>query len=371
MVNIIVYPFTYQSHGIGFSEWIAIFTLALAPLIAHIAGGVPHPSILCKTEPRWHDFICVYNPTSIIWRYAAIADRRIRARDWSATDMAASNALFWTVRGWDGSEDMIIASLPYSTNLPPRSRAEPWSWESIKTLIITLQGLQAFYIFTGVFKGVSGANSGIQDAVNLIFYPLSILGFFRLFAAGWLTSDFSYTTRDNMWLELAAQHTDPLQQIDDGRGKSSIDSESGMLSSSAREVQVVSRFRPTSYLPSVGFRYTYLTLLLGAWTLALLWATPLLAQDVWERSLTTMLLGVFYLYFMTLSCVIYLKYFSSGGTQSTIIPCVSAPWYKVYTITVWAFMAVMFIVACCETIRMPCGNYTSLGEAYWNGRTNC
>lgn len=77
-----VESFEYQSYNIPFDEWITLFTLSLAPLLPHIAAGVPLPSLLIdnkKARPSWHDKICLYKPTSIRWRYTAITDRRIRA----------------------------------------------------------------------------------------------------------------------------------------------------------------------------------------------------------------------------------------------------------------------------------------------------
>ncbi len=35
----------YQSSGVNFSDWIELFTLCLAPLIAHLVAGVPEPGM--------------------------------------------------------------------------------------------------------------------------------------------------------------------------------------------------------------------------------------------------------------------------------------------------------------------------------------
>ena len=132
-----VLPIRHQSQDIGFSDWITLLTLCLAPLIAHVVVGTPAPSYLCNSRPKWHQRICHYNPTSILWRYAAITDRRIRANSWNNADLAATNALFWTARRWDGSEAMVNRSLSHCVHLPERSRISIFSREMIKTLIIT------------------------------------------------------------------------------------------------------------------------------------------------------------------------------------------------------------------------------------------
>ncbi|KXJ86029.1 hypothetical protein Micbo1qcDRAFT_219873 [Microdochium bolleyi] len=384
--SVLIYPFNAQSQqeqNIPFSEWITLFTVSLAPLIAHIAAGTPHPSILSSQycqRPSWHDSICLYNPTSILWRYAAIADRRIRARDWGVADLAASNALFWTgtprnttttIGGWNGTEAMITASIPYCTALPLHAHAELLSWETVKTAIITLQGVQALYVLAGGVgrsSSVEGANTGLQDAVDNAFFPFTLIGLFRLTAAYWLTSTgFGYAARDEVWMELAAsrQPTRPgHDQLNQGPA-------------------APDRFRPTSYVPSILFRTTYLLFMLAVWALALLKGTPLVG-DTFRRSVTTLLNGSFYIFFMTVSCGVYVYYSmvparhtgrggsaDGAGIRSTVLPCMGRLWYKCYTVVVFAWMAAMFVVACCETVRMPCGRYTSLGREFWGGRTDC
>ncbi|KAI1137161.1 hypothetical protein F5Y05DRAFT_388330 [Hypoxylon sp. FL0543] len=156
-------PFRFQSGDIPFSDWVSVITVSLAPLLAHIVAGVPEPTVLRLDEPRWHDRIGHYNPTSILWRYAAIADRRMRALKWDEGTLAATNSLFWTPKGWNGSEDMVTRALPYCTRLPRGSRLKLFSWETAKTIITTIQGSQA--VATGIsnFYGpndLSGYKSG-------------------------------------------------------------------------------------------------------------------------------------------------------------------------------------------------------------------
>jgi hypothetical protein len=99
--------FTSDHPALDLGKLISLWTLALAPLIAHVIAGAPEPIYLCAEPPRWIDCAVSWNPTSIIWRYFAIFDRRICAKDWNPEILASSNALFWTTNGWNGSEDMI------------------------------------------------------------------------------------------------------------------------------------------------------------------------------------------------------------------------------------------------------------------------
>ena len=136
--------------------------------------------------------MCSYNPTSIIWRYAAITDRRIRAIQWSRRDLAATNAIFWTSDGWNGGEEMVTTSATYCLRYPESTRVEILSLTMLKTVITTLQGASAFYILVGSVAGVALPGVAIGFGVDTLFFPLSILGCLRLCAAAWLTDDFVY-----------------------------------------------------------------------------------------------------------------------------------------------------------------------------------
>lgn len=440
-----VRPFTLSTPNISFGEWISILTVALAPLIAHIAAGTPHPSILTKRAsqgPKWHDSMCLHNPTSIFWRYAAIADRRIRAREWSSKDMAAANAIFWTGTptrkkkrnastgyatvgggeesqektpqqraqdperaqpeegdfreaqggGWNGTEEMVLASLPYCTELPLHARAEFLSWATITTIIITLQGIQSLVALgNGARRTARGDIAGFPDGVDTLYSPFTILGLFRLCAAAYLTSSgFAYTARDDVWTISTGERVADEHAGASGTGGAGLhdpqhDSRSDHAAApgaAARDANQRgptmsgnsgSRYRPTSYLRSVLFRCVYMLLLLLTWVLAILRGTPMLTDrsGVWVRSTTTALSGSFYFFFTSCTCVLFAVYFWRGATRSTIIPCVETLWYKIYTVLVFAWMLTMLVVACCETSRLPCGQYTSLAEKYWDGRTDC
>src|SRR5271154_709206 len=100
--------FTIQCHHIDFSEWMSLFTLCLTPLAVHIFAGVPEPIVLKDPKPQWRDRICHLNPTSIFWRYYAITVRRWCAKRWEPDDVAATNAVFWTGKKWNGSEKIMI-----------------------------------------------------------------------------------------------------------------------------------------------------------------------------------------------------------------------------------------------------------------------
>src|SRR5947207_1510421 len=88
--------FTYQSQHTQFQTWFEYITLCFAALVAHLVGGVGSPIVIPSfaEPPSWSACLPHYNPTSIVWRWYAIAGRRLRACNWDAADMAACNAVF-------------------------------------------------------------------------------------------------------------------------------------------------------------------------------------------------------------------------------------------------------------------------------------
>lgn len=195
----VAYHFIFNTHTQQFSlsEWISSLTLCLAPLIVHIISGVTEPVYLSTTRPLWHDRIVHFNPTSIIWRYFAITDRRARAKLWTAYGMSASSALFWTDKGWDGVEHMIQDSVPFSVLQPSQSHTAFFSTSTLKSCTISLQGVQALYLLAGTISSGTVRDFYVPSVVSL-FLPLAILGLLRLPAAFWLTEETSYRNCDEL-----------------------------------------------------------------------------------------------------------------------------------------------------------------------------
>ncbi|KAI6091692.1 hypothetical protein F4821DRAFT_255003 [Hypoxylon rubiginosum] len=345
-----IHPIAYQSCKISFTEWVSLLTLCLAPLIAHIAAGVPQPSFLHERSPRWHERIGLYNPTTILWRYAAIADRRIRAKYWDRKVFAATNALFWTSRGWDGSEEMITLSSPYCTHLPEHTRIALFSRESIKTLIVTLQGTQAV-VSLGLALGGKSASDGFVTfmGVDLIFFPLAFIGLVRLFCAFWLTDDFAYASLRSTALvgddSTSAKVNDTRVSMDSLLGD-------GTTDSSPKE----DRFLPTSYLWSKVFRGLFLFPLLGLWVVCLLFILQPEGGKMFTA--TSFLMALFYLVFISASIFIC-GFYLARGHSSTTIPSIGSVWYKCYTGLLLGMVLVIFVVACIETRHTTCGKWTS------------
>ncbi|KAK4442027.1 hypothetical protein QBC34DRAFT_419355 [Podospora aff. communis PSN243] len=259
-----VAPLAYQSGDLSFSQWMTLFTLCLAPIIAHIIAGAPEPTYLCRSRPKWHERMCIYSPFTILWRYAAITDRRIRALHWSPSDLAAANAIFWTSHGWDGSEEMAARSVQYCVRLPDHSRMTLFSSDSIKTIIVTLQGIQAIFL-NGPQAYKTGGNVGFiaqwHAGVSFgnITSVLALYGLLRLFAAFWITDEFSYVSLDD--IPLAASRAWAISS--DSLQIQTTETDVELLVQSQHDgdqlKMLPTRFMPTSIWSRI-FRFAYVSL---------------------------------------------------------------------------------------------------------------
>lgn len=344
-----VLPPLLQSQGTDFTDWISLTTLCLAPLIAHLAAGAPQPSYLTSTNPRWHDRICHYIPTSIVWRYAAITDRRIRSSNWDIPSTAAANALFWTPEGWDGSERMATCSLEYCTHLPETTRVDFLSWDMAKTLIITLQGVQAIYDLGG--NASPGGPVRVFPTLDVIFSLLAILGLYRLFAALWLTNHFAYAPHNKTPGPAATRRL-------------SLDS---LLEQPEQLASTENYYRSTAYLPSRVFRSMFFGLMLFVWV-ALLWHT-FGSIIMSTQNFSFLICLILYHFILVPSLVVIGYYFVRGMTTTTIIPCISATWYKIYSVVVIGLMICLVVISSMETRKTPCGVWTVTGGFegdYWS-----
>jgi hypothetical protein len=346
-------PIQYNSKCITFAEWISLLTLCLAPLLIHIIAGAPPISNISSTRPRWYERLCHYNPTSILWRYAAITDRRIRALHWDKNDIAASNAIFWTADGWNGGEELVIAATPYCLRYPDHNIVPLFSSTTVKTIFTTLQGASAVYALVALQFGAKDLSFSVFMAVDMIFFPLAVLGLLRLCAALWLVDDFEYAWRDGI---DTARRSLPLQRlqrkINDSQSLDSpIDLDTLLPTSSTSHL----RFQaPNACWGSYAFRIFYFLAVAGVWAISIAYMIP-----PFDTNTTSFLTGLFYVVFTSTSLVVYAFYFVKGSTTSTILPCVSKLWYNIYTFCIFTFMLALIIIAAIETDRAPNGVYMS------------
>ncbi|KAI1378727.1 hypothetical protein F4677DRAFT_465848 [Hypoxylon crocopeplum] len=319
-------PFRVEGGNISFSEWVSLITLCLSPLLAHLVAGAPEPTILSQDRPKWHDYVCHYNPTSIIWRYATITDRRIRARVWDEGMLATSNAIFWTNRGWDGSEDMVTRALPYCVRLPQRTRLKLLSWETVKTLIVTLQAAQVLATALSNLRGPNDLTLGL--GIDTAFVPLS------------LTDEYTF----------AMNQSAPMEKYPPDASRVSLDS---LLECRDTGDQGPSTIRPISTWNSRLFLGSYVLILQFGLVVLIIYSLPR------PQTVTALLFYALYLLNFVVSIPLFICYFIRGFNTSTIIPCISSPWYKAYSMFLTALMVTLVIVAGIQTRKTPCGKFTS------------
>jgi hypothetical protein len=329
--------FTYQSQSTNLGEWLNLFTLCLTPLIAHIVLGISDPVLLKPTQPRWHDILPHFNPVSIMWRYLTIADRRFRSKKWDQKDMAACNAVFWNGNKWDGSEAMMIQSRDLATKLPASTHVRLFSASGLGTLVVILQAVQFIYSLTQLL--VPKSTTRFSDGLPSIFFPLAFLGLVRILAAPWLSNEYGYTeieqwrlSVNEMHLMLRPEVQQRLLDCRSGRGRR--------------------------------YRICWFLLILILWSVTLVTCTRgMLWNDLakgspWPGyfSLSNLLIRSFYMVLAFSFFLIHNAYLFTGRTATTVIPCIHAIWYKVYTLLLILFAVACIVVNALETCIEECGS---------------
>ena len=339
--------FNFQSSGIGFDEWVSLFTLCLAPVVVHLAIGVPEPTYLHDRPIKWHDRICHYNPTSILWRYFAIVDRRIRVRNWTALDMGASNAIFWTTHGWDGSEAMMIESRASCVRCPKNTRIKLLSQSAAKTLIITLQGAQAAYTFIKGAKNL--AELPMRLALDDIFAPIAVLGLYRLLASLWLTDNYFYDREDYIGSDKSSTRSGMNRTL------SALPPVPGTYAPPQPNMTI--HFRHRNEWRGIVWRIIFLAFIASMLLMPVAFIIPLRSGQF--LTATLLFMNIFYVIFFTITLFCTARCVFTKRSTSTVIPYISHMWYKVYTCFIFIYMIFIVVIAALETRRTPCGEFTT------------
>jgi hypothetical protein len=355
-----IIQFTYQSQSIKFTEWISLLTLCLAPLIAHIIAGVPNPIYLSRRRPPWHSLLGHFNPTSILWRYFVISDRRARAKNFRSIDMAASCALFWTSNGWDGSEEMMLKSRAFCTRIPSLRRISFTSISAATTLIVTIQGVQSVY---SPIAGFVDGDYAFSLAFPSVFNAIAFLGLMRLPAALWLTDDYSYM--DINRVERSREEEVDGVEMEVVMAKPGSASALGLLhQDSGNYLSLEEMFYPSNSWRGILIRMVFLIPLIGS--VALTTASIVHSQPGYGQFFTGthLALAAFYLILIIGVIVIVSGYFWTGNTGSTVLPCIEATWYQIYTGLLILLALTAMVVSGLETRKSKCGIYTTMRPYY-------
>ncbi|KAL2063451.1 hypothetical protein VTL71DRAFT_5256 [Oculimacula yallundae] len=290
---------------------------------------------------------------------------------------------------------MIEESRRYCIKPPESSRTLLVSQSSIKTLIVTLQGVQAISTLTGNLNGQ--LNMAKTLSVSSIFFPLSILGLLRLCAAPWLTDEFVYaeyderesqclttpSTRNSIRPEIkrkplptsfseASHEENWYLNPETGHPKEttsiqmrSISSSEVLLSSS---VVSGSSFHPTTSWRGRTFRVLFMAPILLLVALCFYYLIPWTPKKdtpwAYHLSATLFLLTLLYLVLITVTLFIFAYYLLRDVQPTTVIPCLVSPWYQIYTLMLTITTVLLVVIAAVETRKAPCGIYTSWPVEY-------
>jgi hypothetical protein len=295
-------PFDYISTSVPAAQWLNLLTACLAPLVVHIAAGVPSPTIIGGNEslekPPWSERLPHFNPGSIIWRYYAIVDRRLRSKSWSREELAATNALFWDGEHWDGSEAIMIRSKNFPSKLPNSTHVDFLSGSTLATITMTIQGAYSVFIVL-----TYGSTNSLAD----FFAPLAVIGMFRLQSAFWLSNEGAYLPFANwdspiMTTPFEARVSEELYSA---RGRRGVVFRSWWICSMAglAGYDLFSCIKPliTTWAPGHCL------------------------------SASNMLQRVFYTVLTVGAFTIHSFYVLRGQSRTTLIPCIQTMWYKIYT----------------------------------------
>jgi hypothetical protein len=350
--------FTYQSQRIPFPTWFDYITLCLAPLVAHVAGGVVSPTLLPTSTPppSWSARLPHFNPISIIWRYYVIGDRRFRARSWDQADMAACNAVFWDSerKRWDGSKETMVKSRAWITKMPETAHVASFSASSVTSLVLTAQGFDAtFLIIAGL---IPGSSYKLTARLAGVFAPLGCMGFMRLPAALWLSSDYGFMNYGS---------SNPAPSVENTLDKVVSDNVLQVhVSDQLYDMTIQDRLLPSHHWKGVLYRAFWLITVGGIGTAAadcthLWWNYP---PSVPYQSTTGLIFNSMYFVLTIGSISIHTFYVVTGKATSTVIPCIHATWYKIFTLVFIVAAFVCAVVAALETRIRQNGIVTPLPE---------
>jgi hypothetical protein len=249
---------------------------------------------------------------------------------------------------------MMSSSRIFLTRIPSRTRISLLSATSAKTLTITLQGVQSIYSLL-----IKPRNWGFVMALDSVFFPLAVLGLLRLPAALWLTEDFSYADYNKDVEILRAPVSISDSTVHQSQDPSSTQSKT-LLTMGLLDVESSSlndSMHPTQSWRGIFVRVLFLLPLTGLFMTSLFFTFPRKGVGF---TLTGLFLNVFYTIFLCASVTIFSIYIILGLSTTTIIPCITSRWYKVYTAFLSLLAFLLILAAALETKKTPCGKYTTV-----------
>jgi hypothetical protein len=362
--------FTRQSQLNDINQWFTMFTLCLAPLVSHLALGLPRTVVMSLESaddgstplseslfPPWTERITLFNPITLVWRYYSIAYFRLRTPSWDAADLAAVNAAFWDTktRRWDGTHHALFLSRRYLTSAPESSHVNILSGSTLATIVLALQGVQAAFFLVG--DAVSSF-IGFPDGLPTTFLPIGLLGLLRLPAAAWVSHEWGYTFPKKR------------SELGDKIGELGIEYTALRTSETMGEDPEQHQFQRIQERRLLDTRSWKCLVYRAWWVLSISGFMTLAIRDIatnfnpYDRnqplSISDLLYLLLYLELCTGFLLITPALVLRRDHASTIIPCIQSLWYKLYTGFMMLTALAAVIVASLETVQLPDGSFTTM-----------
>ena len=276
--------------------------------------------------------------------------------------MAACNAVFWDAerKRWDGSEEIMVRSRGWITKMPEKPRVRFLSASSFTTLVQTGQGAQMmYYIVQSFIAGSRHVPLGLPG----VFAGLQLAGLVRLFAAQWLSSDYSYMNFRGSDLGSKISETPLEKQVSENILEARV-------SNHLLEVNVRDRLLPLHCWQGIIYRAFWLSTIwsifgsaAGACSGVFWYYRPGLPYDASSH----LVWRILYFALSIFAILIYTFYIIRGKTQSTIIPCIHDWWYRIFTIFLLILAVICIVLSCLEMRIRPDNNVTTLPEFLCSG----
>jgi hypothetical protein len=370
--------FTYQSYLNDPIQWFSMFTLCLAPLVTHVAFGLPKTVILSpdnhaeaastSVSPPWTECLTHFNPVTLVWRYYSIAYARLRSPSWDAADLAAVNAAFWDPksRRWDGSEITLLLSRRYLSTPPQSSHVKIASGSTLATIALTLQGVQAIFFMVGnaVTKTI-----GFAEGLPGTFVPLGLLGLLRLPAASWVSNDWGYTFSRKKYEQREGLGFQELEYTGSVMSMGLNEPEGECWTAFPVEPERRRLLDPRRSWKCILYRLWWISSIAAVMSLAIMD----IAEDFnpRRRNIPLSISHILYLFMYLELCVgmllITTVFVLRRDHTSTIIPCIQSRWYKGYTWLMMVTAVAAVVVLSLETVQLPDGRITTTPPIYCYG----
>jgi hypothetical protein len=257
----------------------------------------------------------------------------------------------------------MVRSRRFCTRLPRHTYIDPLSGSAAKTLILTLQGVQALY---AVSASARSSNYARDTYLGNVFLPLAIFGLLRLPAALWMSDDAAYANEE-MMLVCQMQAARSERDSENGTTQSQELLDASMFVSTMplpiepQDDPPPIRFRPPNGPHGIAVRAFYLLSILPLTGFTAYSAIPPPKRPrppiILSATLFTQIL--FFLFFLLATSCIVCFYFLRGNSTLSIIPCLRSNWYRLYTAVLFLGMLLLIVFGAIETRQQWCGQWTT------------